>query len=174
MTNMRLSFRAQYELQPREQAAPIQQGPKPGMSSRKQAAAPAAAAPGGSKKRKQRPSKSVEPEDADAAPPAAVAPADGAPRLGAGAVVPYTNKQRVLVFSTRGITARYRHLMDDIRKLLPHHKKDVKVSLLSCVILLCVALPDVSGCPSAAGREGLPVGHQRNRRSQILQHVLVL
>jgi ribosome biogenesis protein BRX1 len=54
--------------------------------------------------------------------------------VGAGAtvrmfpeVVPYKNKQRVLVFSTRGITARYRHLMEDIRRLLPHHKKDVKV-----------------------------------------------
>ncbi|CCI45233.1 hypothetical protein ABG067_001452 [Albugo candida] len=39
----------------------------------------------------------------------------------------YINKQRVLVFSSRGITTRYRHLMDDIRKLLPHHKKDVKL-----------------------------------------------
>ena len=42
-------------------------------------------------------------------------------------VVPYKNKQRVLVFSTRGITARYRHLMEDLRRLIPHHKKDVKV-----------------------------------------------
>ena len=40
----------------------------------------------------------------------------------------YVNKQRVLVFCSRGITTRYRHLMDDFRKLLPHHKKDVKVS----------------------------------------------
>jgi ribosome biogenesis protein BRX1 len=39
----------------------------------------------------------------------------------------YINKQRVLVFCSRGITTRYRHLMDDFRKLLPHHKKDVKV-----------------------------------------------
>lgn len=42
-------------------------------------------------------------------------------------VVPYKNKQRVLVFSTRGITARYRHLMEDLRRLIPHHKKDVKL-----------------------------------------------
>lgn len=39
----------------------------------------------------------------------------------------YINKQRVLVFCSRGITTRYRHFMDDLRKLLPHHKKDVKL-----------------------------------------------
>jgi ribosome biogenesis protein BRX1 len=68
--------------------------------------------------------------------PAAGAGAAAGAGSGAGAgatvrmfpeVVPYKNKQRVLVFSTRGITARYRHLMEDIRRLLPHHKKDVKV-----------------------------------------------
>ena len=42
-------------------------------------------------------------------------------------VVRYTNKQRVLVFSSRGITTRYRHFMQDLRTLLPHHKKDVKL-----------------------------------------------
>ena len=39
----------------------------------------------------------------------------------------YTNKQRVLVFCSRGITARYRHLMEDLRALIPHHKKDSKL-----------------------------------------------
>jgi ribosome biogenesis protein BRX1 len=39
----------------------------------------------------------------------------------------YVNKQRVLVFSSRGITTRYRHLLDDFRKLLPHNKREVKV-----------------------------------------------
>lgn len=39
----------------------------------------------------------------------------------------YKNKQRVLVFCSRGVTARYRHLLEDIRKLVPHHKKDVKL-----------------------------------------------
>ena len=33
----------------------------------------------------------------------------------------YTNKQRVLILSSRGITARYRHLMEDLKKLIPHH-----------------------------------------------------
>jgi len=39
----------------------------------------------------------------------------------------YTNKQRVLIISSRGITARYRHLLEDMKKLIPHHKKDNKL-----------------------------------------------
>ena len=39
----------------------------------------------------------------------------------------YTNKQRVLVVASRGITARYRHLLEDFKKLIPHHKKDNKL-----------------------------------------------
>eukprot|EP01104_Vermistella_antarctica_P003119 TRINITY_DN13278_c0_g1_i1.p1 TRINITY_DN13278_c0_g1~~TRINITY_DN13278_c0_g1_i1.p1 ORF type:complete len:301 (+),score=72.39 TRINITY_DN13278_c0_g1_i1:33-935(+) len=38
----------------------------------------------------------------------------------------YTNKQRVLVFSSRGVTYRDRHMLQDIRTLLPHHKTDSK------------------------------------------------
>ncbi len=41
-------------------------------------------------------------------------------------IVPYRNKQRALVFCSRGITSNFRHLMEDIRALLPHHKKDIK------------------------------------------------
>ena len=40
--------------------------------------------------------------------------------------VPYRNKQRCLVFCSRGITPRYRHFMGDLRRLMPHHKTDVK------------------------------------------------
>eukprot|EP00118_Oscarella_pearsei_P006623 m.30205 g.30205 ORF g.30205 m.30205 type:complete len:278 (+) comp31317_c0_seq4:30-863(+) len=39
----------------------------------------------------------------------------------------WTNKQRVLVFCARGITYRPRHLMNDLRLLLPHSKADVKL-----------------------------------------------
>jgi ribosome biogenesis protein BRX1 len=39
----------------------------------------------------------------------------------------YTNKQRVLILCGRGINARHRHLMDDLRMLIPHHKKDHKL-----------------------------------------------
>lgn len=40
---------------------------------------------------------------------------------------PPQRRQRVLVFCSRGIIERYRHLMQDIKKLLPHHKTDVKM-----------------------------------------------
>lgn len=39
----------------------------------------------------------------------------------------YRNKQRCLVVCSRGVTARYRHLLEDIRTLLPHHKKESKL-----------------------------------------------
>ena len=54
--------------------------------------------------------------------------------------VPYKNKQRVLVFCSRGITARYRHLMEDFRALLPHHKKEAKVRLFSVHSFRCFCL----------------------------------
>lgn len=41
--------------------------------------------------------------------------------------VTYRNKQKVLVSCSRGCTARYRHLMNDLRTLMPHHKRDVKL-----------------------------------------------
>lgn len=37
------------------------------------------------------------------------------------------NKTKVLMLSTRGVTTRFRHLMDDLQKLLPHVKKESKL-----------------------------------------------
>ena len=39
----------------------------------------------------------------------------------------YTNRQRLLIISSRGVTARFRHLQEDIKLLTPHHKKDSKL-----------------------------------------------
>lgn len=39
----------------------------------------------------------------------------------------YKNKQRCLVLCLRGATARYRHLLEDLRTLIPHHKKESKL-----------------------------------------------
>ena len=39
----------------------------------------------------------------------------------------YTNKQRVLIIASRGITARYRHFLDDLKQIIPHHKRDNKL-----------------------------------------------
>ena len=34
----------------------------------------------------------------------------------------WTNKERVLIFSSRGISYRDRHLMNDLRAMMPHSK----------------------------------------------------
>ncbi|CAG4937303.1 unnamed protein product [Colias eurytheme] len=41
--------------------------------------------------------------------------------------VRWINRQRVLVFAARGINHRHRHLMEDIKKLMPHHKTESKM-----------------------------------------------
>lgn len=41
----------------------------------------------------------------------------------------YHNKQRLLVLSSRGITARYRHLLEDLITLAPHSKKESKLDV---------------------------------------------
>lgn len=38
----------------------------------------------------------------------------------------WKNKQRTLLFSSRGITGQHRHLMEDLKKILPHHKVEAK------------------------------------------------
>jgi len=38
----------------------------------------------------------------------------------------WRNKQRSLVFCSRGVTSRFRHLSEDIKKMLPHHKTEPK------------------------------------------------
>lgn len=39
----------------------------------------------------------------------------------------WVNKQRVLVFSSRGTSFRARHLLKDLQVLMPHGKTDVKL-----------------------------------------------
>ena len=51
----------------------------------------------------------------------------GAPGGAGGDAKTFRNKQRVLVLSSRGITHRFRHLMLDVLKLLPHSTKDSKL-----------------------------------------------
>ncbi|EKD16197.1 uncharacterized protein L3040_009564 [Drepanopeziza brunnea f. sp. 'multigermtubi'] len=41
------------------------------------------------------------------------------------------NKQRVLILSSRGITSRHRHLLNDLASLLPHGRKDAKLDTKS-------------------------------------------
>ncbi|KAF8912032.1 Brix domain-containing protein [Gymnopilus junonius] len=55
------------------------------------------------------------------------------------------NKQRVLLLSSRGITHRMRHLMNDLEALLPHVKKDSKLDSKSQLNLL-PELADLNNC----------------------------
>ncbi|KAI5209092.1 ribosome biogenesis protein-like protein Brx1 [Aureobasidium subglaciale] len=41
------------------------------------------------------------------------------------------NRQRVLILSSRGITYRHRHLLNDLYSLLPHSRKDAKLDTKS-------------------------------------------
>jgi len=41
----------------------------------------------------------------------------------------YHLKRRTLILSSRGITSRQRHLLEDFRTLLPHHKKEGKLDV---------------------------------------------
>jgi len=65
----------------------------------------------------------------------------------------WTNKQRVLVFSSRGINHRDRHLMEDIKKLMPHHKPEAKMErskTLSVINEMC----EMKNCNKAMMFEG--------------------
>ncbi|KAH9981128.1 ribosome biogenesis protein BRX1 [Lactifluus volemus] len=58
------------------------------------------------------------------------------------------NKQRVLMLSSRGITHRMRHLMNDLEVLLPHVKKDSKLDSKNHLHLL-PELADLHSCNNA-------------------------
>ncbi|KAJ3649336.1 hypothetical protein Zmor_021086 [Zophobas morio] len=65
----------------------------------------------------------------------------------------WTNKQRVLVFCSRGINYRDRHLMEDLKKLMPHHKPESKVERsksLTVVNEMC----EMKNCNKAVMFEG--------------------
>jgi ribosome biogenesis protein BRX1 len=58
------------------------------------------------------------------------------------------NKQRVLMLSSRGITHRMRHLMNDLETLLPHVKKDSKIDSKSHLNLI-PEVADLNNCNNA-------------------------
>ncbi|KAJ2933801.1 hypothetical protein H1R20_g3299, partial [Candolleomyces eurysporus] len=55
------------------------------------------------------------------------------------------NKQRVMLLSSRGVTHRMRHLMNDLETLLPHVKKDAKLDSKNQLHLL-PELADLNNC----------------------------
>lgn len=68
----------------------------------------------------------------------------------------YTNKQKTLVLSSRGITHRYRHLMMDILQLLPHARKDSKLDTKQKLYVLneIADMKDCSNCVFFEVRKG--------------------
>ncbi len=38
----------------------------------------------------------------------------------------WRNKQRTLVFASRGVSSQHRHLMDDLKRMMPHAKEEAK------------------------------------------------
>lgn len=61
--------------------------------------------------------------------------ANGDKAEGSGAPV-RKNRQRVLILSSRGVTYRHRHLLNDLASLLPHSRKDTKFDSKSKLWLL--------------------------------------
>jgi ribosome biogenesis protein BRX1 len=61
----------------------------------------------------------------------------------------YINKQRCLVLASRGVTSRHRHLLEDIRTLLPHMKKDSKLDEKQQIAAAVNEIASVKSCNSA-------------------------
>lgn len=57
----------------------------------------------------------------------------------------FKNKQKVLILCSRGVTHRYRHLMNDMRLLLPHGKKESKLDDKSHVSVIN-EVADLNNC----------------------------
>ncbi|KAF0399836.1 Brix-domain-containing protein [Gigaspora margarita] len=55
------------------------------------------------------------------------------------------NKQRVLALSSRGVNYRQRHLLNDLRALLPHFKKDSKLDQ-KCKLGIINELAELNNC----------------------------
>lgn len=67
--------------------------------------------------------------------------------------VKWINRQRVLVFATRGISHRHRHLMEDLKTLMPHHRPECKMERtqnLQVVNEMC----EIKNCNNAILFEG--------------------
>merc|ERR1712193_73049 len=61
------------------------------------------------------------------------------------------NKQRVLILSSRGVTYRHRHLLNDLATMLPHGRKDAKFDSKSELS----ELYNCNNCLYLEGRKGL-------------------
>ncbi|XP_046421230.1 ribosome biogenesis protein BRX1 homolog [Neodiprion fabricii] len=74
------------------------------------------------KRKESEKAKNVETEEVVKLPPSKRSSDEPAPKK-----TRWINKQRVLVFASRGINHRDRHLMEDIKRLMPHHRPESKM-----------------------------------------------
>ena len=58
----------------------------------------------------------------------------------------WVNRQRVLLFSSRGIGYRGRHLMDDLRQLMPHSKPDSKLQRRTESLFVINEIAEMKNC----------------------------
>lgn len=68
----------------------------------------------------------------------------------------WTNKQRVLIFGCRGIGFRDRHLMDDLRTLMPHSRTDSKMQRKDTLFVVneIAEMKNCNKCLLFEGRKG--------------------
>ena len=78
------------------------------------------------------------------------------------------NKQRVLLLSSRGITHRMRHLMNDLETLLPHVKKGVLVETECPLAHVELWMLNSEKCRFEARFEEPPQPAARTRRSTLV------
>uniref|UniRef100_H2ZB16 Ribosome biogenesis protein BRX1 homolog n=1 Tax=Ciona savignyi TaxID=51511 RepID=H2ZB16_CIOSA len=71
----------------------------------------------------------------------------------------WKNKQKVLVFTSRGITFKGRHLIKDLRNLMPHTKTDVKMDRKSDLLMVneICELKNCNKCVYLVGKKGRDV-----------------
>jgi len=68
--------------------------------------------------------------------------------------VHWKNKQRTMVFCSRDIDPRFRHLMEDVKKILPHHKAEKKFENKTSRLNEINALCETRSCNNVIYFEG--------------------
>ena len=66
----------------------------------------------------------------------------------------WTNRQRTLVMCSRGVSYRARHLMDDLRALMPHSKKDAKMDRKDKIGEVMPEICELKNCNNVVYFEG--------------------
>lgn len=77
----------------------------------------------------------------------------------------WRNKQRTLIVASSGTQARIRHLQEDLKKLLPHHKPEQKMDKTSNNLLLLNEICELKNCSNCIFLES------RKKGKNVYMHV---